>query len=283
MSIFRIPFKVSQSLSRRLSWSVPLLLLFSAPLLAHESWILTPAEMLEWNSKPKLELFTQWSATNIMLLGGVFLFAVGWVRLGFTGAREMFPDLQARLASYGEYSAVILRFALAWTLLTSALAVETRVGNSLFQSPTLLAPDLELRLLGPDWMWLREAQILLGLMFLFGLYVRLAAVILLGVSMLALLLFGWDMMTYLTVVWGVCVYLLLQGPGSHYVPIAHATGVAVPGGCPGCRSQTAGPVSAAYSGRPQLFISGDQFQGSATQPGPGHHRGLSGANTQRGA
>ena len=180
---------------------------------------MTPAEMLEWNSKPKPELFTQWSATNIMLLGGAFLFAVGWVRLGFTGAREMFPDLQARLASYGEYSAVILRFTLAWALLTAAFALETRVGNSLFQSPTLLAPDLELRLLRPDWMWLREAEILLGLMFLFGLYVRLAAAILLGVSVLALFLFGWDMVTYLTAVWGVGVYLLLQGPGSRYLPL----------------------------------------------------------------
>jgi NADH dehydrogenase FAD-containing subunit/uncharacterized membrane protein YphA (DoxX/SURF4 family) len=196
-----------------------LLFIAAVPALAHEGWILTPAEMLEWNSKPKPALFTQWSTTNVIVLGSALLFALIWVRIGFTGAREMFPDLQARLASYGEYSAIILRFCLAWVLLASAFALEPRVGNSLFQSPTLIAPDLELRLLGPDWMWLREAQILLGLMFLFGIYVRFAAIVLMVVSVLGLFLFGRDMVTYFTAVLGVGVYLLLQGPGSRYVPL----------------------------------------------------------------
>jgi NADH dehydrogenase FAD-containing subunit len=195
------------------------LLLASFQLLAHEGWILTPAEMLEWNSKPKPDLFIQWSPTNIAVIGGALLFAMVWVRLGFTGARELFPDLQARLSSYGEYSAVILRVALAWTLLASAFAMEPRVGNDLFESPTFLAPDLELRLLGPDWMWLREAQIVLGLMFLFGVYVRLAAALLLAASVLATYLFGRDMLSYLTAVWGIALYLLLQGPGRRFVPL----------------------------------------------------------------
>jgi NADH dehydrogenase FAD-containing subunit/uncharacterized membrane protein YphA (DoxX/SURF4 family) len=195
------------------------LLAASLTLLAHEGWILTPAEMLEWNSKPKPNLFTEWSATNIVVIGGALLFAMVWVRLGYTGAREMFPDLQARLSSYGEYSAVILRFALAWTLLTAAFAVEPRLGNSLFESPTLLAPDLELRFLGPDWMWLRELQIALGLMFLLGLYVRLAAALLLAASVLGLYLFDWDMLSYLTAIWGIGLYLLLQGPGRAFIPL----------------------------------------------------------------
>lgn len=135
------------------------LLAATAPALAHEGWILSPAEMLEWNSKPKPTLFTQWSIINITLLGGVFLFALGWVRLGFTGMSERFLGLQTRLSSYGDYSSVILRFALAWMLLTAALGLEPRVGNELFQSPTLIAPDLELKLLEPNWMWLKEAQI----------------------------------------------------------------------------------------------------------------------------
>ena len=33
----------------------------------------------------------------------------GWVRLGYTGAHELFPDLQARLASYGNHVPPILR------------------------------------------------------------------------------------------------------------------------------------------------------------------------------
>ena len=210
---------MSLKLSQYRTLFVILLLVASAPALAHEGWILTPAEMLEWNSKPKPELFTQWSSMNAIVLGAALLFALVWVRLGFTGAREMFPDLQARLASYGEYSAVILRVCLSWALLTSAFALEPRVGNELFQSPTLLAPDLELRLLDPQWMWIREAQIVLGIMFLFGLYVRFAAALLIVLCVLGLTLFGRDMVTYFTAVVGICVYLLLQGPGSRYVPL----------------------------------------------------------------
>ena len=35
-------------------------------------------------------------------------FVVGWVLLNYTGARELFPDLQARLASYGNHVSPIL-------------------------------------------------------------------------------------------------------------------------------------------------------------------------------
>jgi len=169
-----------------------LLLIACTQTLAHEGWILTPAEILEWNNKTKPALFTQWSATNVIVLGSALMLALGLVRLGFAGARELFPDLQARLASYGDFSAVILRICLAWTLLASALALEPRVGNELFQSPTLLAPDLELQLLE----------------------VLLSALVVLG-----LVLFGREMFTYLTAVSGICIYLLLQGPGSRYVPL----------------------------------------------------------------
>ena len=196
-----------------------LLLIACTQTLAHEGWILTPAEILEWNNKTKPALFTQWSATNVIVLGSALMLALGLVRLGFAGARELFPDLQARLASYGDFSAVILRICLAWTLLASALALEPRVGNELFQSPTLLAPDLELQLLDPGWMWIREVQILLAIMFLFGLYVRFASVLLSVLVVLGLVLFGCEMFTYLTAVSGICIYLLLQGPGSRYVPL----------------------------------------------------------------
>ena len=206
-------------LSRSQIYIAILLLSVGSTALAHEGWILTPVEILEWNSKPKPWLFTQWNLINVAVLGGTFLFALAWVRLGFTGAREMFPDLQARLASYGDYSAVVLRVCLAWVLLTAAFALEPRVGNTYFQSPTFLAPDLELSMLGPQWMWLREAQIVLSIMFLFGIYVRFASILLLALSVLALVLFGRDMVTYFTAVVGICIYLLLQGPGSRYIPL----------------------------------------------------------------
>ena len=43
------------------------------------------------------------------------------------------------------------------------VGVEPRFGVAAFTSPTLFAPDLELRLLGPEWHWLACAEVVLGL------------------------------------------------------------------------------------------------------------------------
>ena len=118
------------------------LLLFTHTALAHEQWIVTPEQIVEWNTKPKPELYTTWSAGNLILMVVFSLFTVGWVRLGYTGARELFPDLQVRLASYGDFVAPILRFCIAWMLLSAAFGTEPRVGVETFSSPTLFAPDL---------------------------------------------------------------------------------------------------------------------------------------------
>ena len=85
--------------------------IFADAALAHEHWILTPEQIVEWNSKPKPELFTQWSARNVTIITVFFIFVFGWVRFGYTGARELFPDLQARLSSYGDYVSRFYAFA----------------------------------------------------------------------------------------------------------------------------------------------------------------------------
>jgi uncharacterized membrane protein YphA (DoxX/SURF4 family) len=70
------------------------LLLFSLTSLAHEGWILTPAEMMEWNNKPKPALLTQWSATNILVLAAAVLLAVSLLGLYLFG-RDMLTYLTA--------------------------------------------------------------------------------------------------------------------------------------------------------------------------------------------
>jgi NADH dehydrogenase FAD-containing subunit/uncharacterized membrane protein YphA (DoxX/SURF4 family) len=201
-------------------WMFMFVVLVTAfPVFAHEGWILSPAEVLEWSAKPKPAIFTQWGIANICVLSIAFLFAVGWVRLGQTGARELFADLQVRLSSYGDYASVILRFCAAWALISSTFALEPRLGNAVMESPTLFAPDLELRLLSPEWMWLKYVQLGLGLMLLFGIYTRLTALLLAGLVGLGWYLFGQMMLTYLTALLGGGLYLILQGGGSHYIPM----------------------------------------------------------------
>lgn len=192
---------------------------FSGLCSAHERWILTPEQIAYWNELPKPLFYTELSFGNVAMVAMFLLFIFGWIRLGFTGARELFPDLQARLASYGEHVPRILRVCLAWLLISSAFGVEPRTGVEPFSSPTLLAPDLELNALNAEWGWLRWLEVLLGLAILFGIYVRFCAVLLMLLGLLAGWLFGLGFLAYGGALLGSSIYLLLQGPGRHYPPL----------------------------------------------------------------
>ena len=193
--------------------------LYSGESNAHERWILTPEQIAQWNSLPTPTFYSELSIGNFAMVSMFLLFILGWIRLGFTGARELFPELQARLASYGEHVPRILRVCLSWMLISSALGLEPRLGVAAFTSPTLFAPDLELSSLGPGWSWLGGFEILLGLAILFGIYVRLCAIVLMLLGLLGGWLFGLGFLAYGGAILGASIYLLLQGPGRHYPPL----------------------------------------------------------------
>jgi hypothetical protein len=179
-------------------------------------------QMLDRNAKPKPSLYTRWSAGNVTLLLVFSLFIIGWVRLGYTGARELFPDLQVRLASYGDLVSPILRCCIAWMLLSAAFGLDPRVGVESLRSATLFVPDLELRLLGPGWAWLGWAQIAIALALLLGIYVRFFALLLLLLAFLGTWLFGMPMLSHAGALIGTCIYLVMQGPGRYLCAIADA-------------------------------------------------------------
>ena len=194
-------------------------LFFSDAIFAHERWILSPEQINHWNLKDRPTLFSNLSSLNLIMISGFSLFIVGWVWLGFTGARELFPDLQARLSSYGDHVPRILRVCIAWILLSSALGMEPRFGVEPFTSPTFLAPDLELNQLEARWYWLRWAEIFLGLTILFGIYVRVFASLAIVLSLLGGYLYGEAILAYAGAFIGANLYLVLQGSGRHYVPL----------------------------------------------------------------
>jgi len=194
-------------------------LLWADGCLAHERWILSPDQVAEWNAKPKPAVYASPSALNLSLAAAFVLFAAGWIRLGFTSARDLFPDLQARLGAYGDRVAPILRFCLAWALISSSLGLEPRYGVEPFASPTLFAPDLELKPFGDGWLGLRWVELALGLGFALGIYVRICALALLALALVGLVLFQADLLAYASALAGVAIYLLLQGPGSYFVPM----------------------------------------------------------------
>lgn len=190
---------------------------------AHETWILTPEQIDHWNTQKLPDIFTQLSSLNVLMISAFLLFIIGWVWLGFTGARELFPDLQARLSSYGDHVPRILRVCVGWILLSSAFGAEPRFGVEAFTSPTFLAPDLELNQLGSEWSWIRWAEIVLGLTILFGIYVRFFSFLLILLSLLGWYLFGEAIFAYLGAIVGASIFLVLQGPGRHYLPLPTLT------------------------------------------------------------
>ena len=196
-----------------------MLLAFHGVALAHEQWVLTPEQMQEWDAKPLPDLFATWSPGNVIPILAILAFLACWIRLGFTGARELFPDLQARLASHGDIVAPILRFCLAWMLLSSGFGAEPRVGVPAFSMPSLFAPDLLLQQLAPGWAWLRWAQIVIAVALLLGIYVRFFAALLIGLAVLGIGLFGTAMLSYVGALIGACIYLVLQGPGRYFLPL----------------------------------------------------------------
>ncbi len=187
--------------------------LISGQALAHERWILSPDQIAELEAHPGPKLYSRPCLLNVTMISLFLLFILAWVRLGFTGARELFPDLQARLAAYGDYVPIILRVCLAWMLISSAFGVEPRFGVAALTSPTLFAPDLELRLLRPEWHWLAWAEAVVGLAILFGIYVRLFSILLILMVGLGACLFGADIFAYAGALIGAGVYLLMQGRG----------------------------------------------------------------------
>ena len=206
-----------------------LLLAFLLPhgALAHEAWVLSPEQIAQWNAKPKPEIFTQLNGTNVLMVLSTAIFLVGWILLNFTGARELFPDLQVRLAAYGGYAALALRIALFVMLGMGAFGLGPRHGTGVLEAPALAAPDLELRLIQGNWSWVAWAEGGVAFCLLLGINVRGAAAVLLGLCLLGLFLFGPAMVAYVGLLGGAAVYLLLQGAGSYHVPMPSIPGTAM--------------------------------------------------------
>ena len=195
------------------------LLVITGDVFAHERWILTPTEVMEWNNKPKPEVFTRFSGINAAIFLVSFLVTLAVVHFGSTRAAMILPELQNKLRGLLPYTPSILRFCLAWALISSAFAMEPRVGAEAFTSPTLLAPDLELALLAEQWQWLLHLEVVLGVAFLMGIWVRFFAVVLAIFATALMFLFGQHMLAYLPTYLGVAIFLLISGPGRFRVEI----------------------------------------------------------------
>jgi uncharacterized membrane protein YphA (DoxX/SURF4 family) len=195
-------------------------LVWASAVMAHELWVLTPEQASQWNARPKPEIFTQLNATSVSIYLLVALCLVGCFLLyRYFASRTLASHLHIRLISYGDYAPVALRIALFIMLGTASLGLAPRLGTGIMQSPVLGAPDLELRLLPGNWSWVAVLEGVIAVCLLLGIYVRGAAVALLGLGLLGLFLFGEAMCAYIGLVGAAAVYLLFQGAGPYAVPL----------------------------------------------------------------
>lgn len=200
--------------------------LFILPVVAsaHEKWCLTPHQVAELNAQPRPYIFSHLTPVTLAMYAFTLFFVAGMIWMNYTKARELFLGWQVWLASRGVYASLSLRIALFILLGMAGLGLGPRSGTALFEAPTLAAPDLELRLAGPAWGWIAWVEVVLALCFIFGIYVRAAAAVLIGLALLGLHLFGWGMLDYIGLVGGAAVYLLLQGAGPYHLPTLRISG-----------------------------------------------------------
>jgi NADH dehydrogenase FAD-containing subunit len=200
------------------------LLLFPILTIAHEKWVLTPEQINQLNAQPRPYIFTHLTPVNMAMYAFILLFMLGWITLNYTGARELFPDLQVRLASHGGFASLGLRVALFVLLGMAGFGLGPRSGTALFEAPTLAAPDLELRMAGHGYGWVAWVEVALALCFLFGIYVRGAAFVTLLLGLYGFHMYGYWMFDYIGLLGGASIYLLIQGAGSYYVPMPSIPG-----------------------------------------------------------
>ncbi len=202
-------------------------LLWVSAAMAHELWVLTPEQAMDWNARPRPEIFTQLNVTSLSIYLLAALCLIGCFLLyRYTASRTLASHLRARLISYGDYAPLALRIALFIMLGTASLGLAPRLGTGIMQSPVLGAPDLELRSLPGNWSWVAVLEGVVAVCLLLGIYVRGAAVALLGLGLLGLVLFGEAMCAYIGLVGAAAVYLLFQGAGPYAVPLPSFPGTA---------------------------------------------------------
>lgn len=143
-----------------------------------------------------------------------------WLVVGRTRAvRQMLPGVQAALDRLSPFSPFAVRIGLGVMLGMAAFGLSPRFGTGMFEAATLVAPDLELRRLPINLEWMAWLEAYAAVTLLLGVYVRLAALLVLALDLLGLALFGYDMLAYAGIVAAGPVYLLVTGAGRLALPM----------------------------------------------------------------
>ena len=168
--------------------------LVAAPAIAHEAWLLTPAEIEALAAEPMPDLFTSRAMLALAAIIGSIATCIALVIEGRLKQYEARFD--ARLSSMAFWVGPAgLRAGLAVMLALAGTGGLPRHGTAPWTEPTLLVPDMELSLLA-GFDWLAPMQIVLAGLLICGLFTRLLGLVIISLSCVGLALFGGDFVSY---------------------------------------------------------------------------------------
>lgn len=178
---------------------------------AHEAWLLTPNEIETLAAAPVPPIFTSYFVLSAAALVGCAATAAAlFIEDRFQAAETLLaPSLQE---AAGRVGPAVMRATLATMLGLAGTGGLPRHGTAPWVEPTLLVPDMQLALV-PGWEWLASAQIALALFLLIGLYTRIAAAALIGLTGVGLAIFGTPFIAYVPHFIAPGLILMLVGGG----------------------------------------------------------------------
>ena len=180
---------------------------------AHEAWLLTPDEMAKLAVAPIPAVFTGiWPLAGFIALAAIA--AVGAIAIADRLQdieRQVFAPLAAVAADVGP---LFVRLGLALMLGLGAVGGLPRHGTTIWTTPTLMVPDMQITLAGSGWSWLAYAELITALLLLAGLFTRVAALMVIALVGLGFSAFGTVFFAYGPHFVAPALILLMYGGGA---------------------------------------------------------------------
>jgi uncharacterized membrane protein YphA (DoxX/SURF4 family) len=178
----------------------------------HEAWLLTPDEIAELAVAPTPMVFREiWPLFGFVLLIALGVIASIWLADRLRNVEQRaFAPLAGLAASLGP---LWVRLGLGVMLGLAAVGGLPRHGTSIWTTPTLLVPDMQLSLAGDGWLWLAYAELLIALCLLAGLLIRAAALGVMVLTGLGFWAFGPPFLAYGPHFLAPALLLLVYGGG----------------------------------------------------------------------
>jgi uncharacterized membrane protein YphA (DoxX/SURF4 family) len=188
-------FSVAPIPCRMAGMAAALLACAAAPAaLAHEAWLLTPAEVSDLSRTPIPALFTNRLDLGIAALAGCA------VAIAALAADDRLRPFERRISGplvrlAPAFGPLVIRLGLAIMLGLGSLGGLPRNGTATWAEPTLFVPDMQLAL-APGWERLAPVEAALAVFLLLGLLTRLAGLLLVALAVLGLQAFGLPFLQY---------------------------------------------------------------------------------------